>query len=346
MPATRVIPVHNPRGLYAAIAALGIILGPIAGLLVLNTLFLRRLTTHPILEVVEVFIIPAIFIAAFATRCQRARPVFLTAFTFGFSYWLSFIIAQQLAQRDNSGSSLLTSIWVGFLFAASLIALITALAALLLRWLIRWLLVIYVEQTGLLCTHCAYPTNPALQTLCPECGKPLDPPPARDPFLTRFFRSVRRAGRAALALVLIAFIAVAAATIARRGYGIHRFHRAVTGGEQVRPAGFIDGAAPDGTPIQRLTTGAWLPFPGDIVNGVIVAYLPDDEPGLPAAQLSVTTRPTPNTFMAVSPVITCSLNRAQAEAILRDGVPPSLLAAMRDASPGPAVIDPAPHFPR
>lgn len=348
MPAVRVIPPHEPRGLYAATAAIALILGPLAGLAVLRRT-IPIPSSSPWNELITIFLIPALFITAFATRCQRRRPVFLTALLFGFCFWLSFIVAQDLAQPTSGGAQMLSGVWVGFLLAASIIAIITALAALALRWIVRFLLVIYIEQTGPLCPRCAYPIDPAVQPICPECGSPTSEPPRR----RRIARAGRVAGRPFLIATLVILATVAAFIFARRGYPIYRFQSRLSPHQSTQPAGFIVATGPDGQSIQRTSPGAWIPFDSSPSRGVIAAYLAEDEPGLPAMQLWVTDLIAPRTYAASSPSIACSLNRAQAESIIRDGVPDSLLKAMEIAATRPpgnptrcTEIDPTPHFPR
>lgn len=350
MPAVRVIPPHEPRGLYAATAALALILGPLAGLAVLRST-IPIPSSSPWNELTTVFLIPAIFITIFATRCQRRRPVFLTALLFGFCFWLSFIVAQDLAQPTSGGAQMLSGAWVGLLLAASIIAIITALAALALRWIIRCLLVLYIEQTGRLCPRCAYPVDVAAQPICPECGGPTAPPRPRRQFAT----AAHRAGRPSLIATLVILATAAAFVFARRGYPIHRFQSRLSPHQSTQPAGFIITTGPDGKTIQRTTPGAWIPFGSSPSRGVIAAYLVDDEPGLPAMQLRLTDRIAPRSFAAVSPEVRCSLNRSQAEWVIKHGVPKPLLDAVEAAAAGPAgnpdfirrtEIDPAPYFPK
>lgn len=354
MPSTRLIPPYRARGLYAATATLGLVLGPIAGLIVLYSA-LRRLTTTPVTEIAQVFIIPVIFITIFAMRCQRLRPVFLTALLFGFTYWISFITAQNLAQRTSGGASLLAGFWLAFLIAAASIALMSAIAALLLRWLVRLFIVRYVEQTGQLCHRCAYAVDPATQPLCPECGASTTEPPTRGRPLTAFLQAARLYARPALAIVLLLELAIDGFIIANRGYPIYRFQSAVATEHPYYPGGSIEGLTPDGKPFIQQTAGAWVAFPGSTTQGVIAGYLPTDEPGFPAMQLSVYNHSGPHIYFAVSPEVICTLSRAQAESAIRDGLPESLLKAIEAAVQSNTaqssradrtIIDPAPYFER
>lgn len=330
MPSTRLIPAYRARGLYAATAMLGLVLGPIAGLIVLNSV-LRRLTVAPWAEIAQVFIIPIIFITVFAMRCQRPRPVVLTALLFGFTYWISFITAQNLAQRTSGGASLLAGFWLAFLVAATSIAIISAIGAVFLRWLVRLFVVRYVEQTGELCRRCAYAVDAATQPLCPECGTPTAEPPARQRPITALLRAVRRHARLALAVVLLVEFVIAGFIIMKLGYPIHRFQSAVATEHPHYPPGSIAGLTPDGRSIIRQTAGAWVAFPGSTTQGIIAGYLPDDEPNLPAMQLAVYSHTGPHIYFAISPEVICSLNRAQAESVIREGIPTALLQAMEAA---------------
>lgn len=351
MPSHRVIPVYEPRGLYASSAAIAILLGPPMGI---NELWgsVNSAAIGPWAQIAVVFLLPLVFIVIFATRCQRTRPVFLTGLVFGFSFWLSCIVAQQLAQPTVSGATLLGGLWVGFLVAAGSVGLITGLTALVLRWLVRFMLVIYIEQTGGLCWRCGYPTDPASQSRCSECGQSLGADPARPRFMVLMAR-VRRWARPTLVVLLLMFFGVAATVIARRGYSIHRFQSAFPADDAHRPGGFIQVAGPEDKTIQLWTAGAWAPFPASTSLGLIASYLPEDKPGLPAMQLRLTSRPAPNTFIAVSPEVFCSLDRAQADFIIRQGLPAGLVEAMQ-VSGTPAngafiertEIDPTPYFPR
>ncbi|MCC6675520.1 MAG: hypothetical protein IT436_00115 [Phycisphaerales bacterium] len=335
---------------------MAMLLGPAGGWLVL---FGPSVPYVPewVPEIATIFGAPLVFILGFACRCQRLRPVVLTAGLFGFTYWLSFIITQDLVQRTSAGAQMLSGAWVGFLFAASILAVLAGLFAVLARWLARFLLIIYIEQTGRLCPRCAYTIDPGIQAVCPECGAAAVPDPGPRRPLARARTAIRRFAHATLLIILLVYLAAMVTIIARRGYPIYRFQSSLTNDATARPGGFIAGVKPGGAAIETWAPGVWIPFPGSPSRGVIAAYIPDDRPGLPAMQLRMANRLGPNSFAEATPLVRSSLTRAQAELVIRDGVPASLLQSIEAASggppdalpisPGTAIdIDPAPHLTR
>jgi hypothetical protein len=297
-------------------------------------------------------------------RADRRLLTVLAGAAAGTTFSIAMTVIE-VARRFPSGVTYLLSPTV--LMVTGICAAIGAVVCLAVRWTVRTFLLVIVEDDGSYCLRCGYQIGPAAAapaiTVCPECGAPRDPARYQRARPIRAFDRARRAARPTVA-ILAAVAAIAVAVTLHRAAPVTRFlvrfdaltnYRNQVGGwitdwDSVGPSTFPSCKAVG--VIQRLSDG--------IGTSLLIYYAPDAPHGLPPMQIVLAVESNGPLGSAISygtPYVVCDLDAAQAEHVIRHGLPAPLIAEFLAASTrgwSPATtaswpppiqrIDPAPLF--
>jgi hypothetical protein len=340
-----VAPPRIARGTYA----LAILAGSLTGIATRLATDLRRPHNNTFwLQIASTFgpeIIGLLLIAALARRRWIA---FWTSLAFTTAHVLSNTVVEAMCDRSGvSGAMLLTSWSSLFILAmAGAFGAVVGLIALAAYWLKSRLLLTIVAQDGSLCWKCGYDPGSRDIAVCPECGiKRGDG--RRFARLFAVTDAIKKRSRFAVGVSMLIAAAVVSVWATqpriRRVASFYSRFRDPLGGYIETEKGTLNCA------------GSWLGFSSGTGPGLWISYQPDfDTQSRPAMKIRLSQKSNSGMGDAIAPLqptVDCELDRAQAEWVIRHGLPDSLLRAFRDALPegtptGPARrIPAAPHVP-
>jgi hypothetical protein len=330
---TRVVP-PPPRGLLYFAASAGALCGVVSSVATMSGVFPQSWGPWP--SVAVGFGPVVLFVAIVASVTQRRSLVFLSAFCFVPAEVFVGQIAQVLLWKTDGGASIFSLRMVEAAIGSAVFGAGAGLLALGLRWFVRWIVVTFEEQDGSLCWRCGYRLGSPRIQRCPECGTPAAFHRYRfGRTLAPLWWACARSRVGSVALLVVLLSAGSWMFVANGGPGTLRFVRRIgtERGSELTFGWMYDVEKPSpyaGRPVPAV----WRPFAGQRDHGLLVCYLPDDETGLPATQiwLGIQIGPADSRGLgAATPAVLCELDRAQADWVLRHGLPDPLVAGFQEA---------------
>jgi hypothetical protein len=333
-----VVPRFSARGTVCLPLLLGSLVGIAGGL---TRPGFATGTTAEIVLVIGHLVGPDLVMAtAAALLLPRRWAVFLTVLTFSSFHVFFNEFTRSLIDPTNRGAAMLVGRspqgFLQLVFSFLVFGLALATLALGLRWLARRIVLTLVEQDGGLCWRCGYRAGSDSIRACPECGIAAGQGQRfKHAFHMAGFakRSARIALAAAALLVTMLALVWAGDAEVRRLAGFYwRFPE--------RIGGHVPGSVPVAT--------AWITL--DAGRGLRVDYAPGDHAMTPPMELRLAVKGTGAIgayIQHVQPGALCQLNRAQAQHVIAQGIPASLIQAFRQSEQSTSqggLIPADPHF--
>lgn len=353
-------PVPRPAGLAAAYLAVGLVLAPALDLAwepVLGWLsdhasgFFFAAMMGVNAGMILLFLLPLIFLCRITQRPLVVLPA-TAAYAAGAT--VGSLAATGLLRADG-GADLSAWLTGGAVLeqagAAGLFAVLGTIVWAVARFVVRRV----AEHAPGQCAWCGYALGVTGVPVCPECGTATSPPRFRNPRSIALGLFLSRRGVALLAAVLLAGGAYAAWRTATRGLPSAAFYARFPTADRLDISAFWPGAAHRGAHLEGTPCVFVERAPGSD-RGLFVWFDPQLRGDTPM-MVGVAGRPPMPRFGPVhgSVYVQSRLSRPQAEAVLRDGIPPGLADALYaraesvkwtpGGTSGPVEIVPAaPHF--
>ncbi|MGH7130353.1 MAG: hypothetical protein ACREJO_00190 [Phycisphaerales bacterium] len=364
MACVRVIPKPSPRGLIPLFALVGIGAAPLCKWMIEQVLFssatpgMLASTVLLITLMLIIAVTPLVVVTLLACfRFQHTGRLAICGVAYGLGIVGTLVIVSIIDSPDGGVEN--ADGWLSLGISLSIAAAVCAGVAAVIPWLFRSLVLVAVHQTGQLCWGCGYDLGSVAVRRCPECGRQrVDTPPSRG-IIGAVAGLLLKAARPLLILTFVCTLVLSVRTLATRTLPTMRFlDRFDTGSNMAY--GHIDSWDPKPGRTYRYAVSRWIPLEGN-TTGVFLQVVYDPSQGADETVLALLAVPTapPGTVPtpALAPLLVCKLSREQAEEVIQNGVPPSLIAAIDNrvvaiqaapASTSPSSIehlDATRHFP-
>lgn len=279
----------------------------------------------------------SLFIVILSCFCQRRLPIALCGYVFSFGAILVAGI-RFINMTGSAGHTLLPAMLIPLFILSLLLASIGAVLAIVICMLLKATLVVVLEQDGTLCANCGYKLMIPNATCCSECGAETHKHQTKCGALRNSISFLYRRSRYLTIIVFLVTTIFSVRYLLVAVAPMMIFNSKFLGSEYNFIGGYmLSGDYYNNGFVTWKTSGYTKIIKANTTKAIVIYYEPVPKQSQPIMQIrllwaqNIAPGFAPATFDGV-PAVMANLNKEQAEYVIENGIPQTLIDAMLKAS--------------